>query len=221
MPEQLPLNLSYRPSYGRGDFLVSPCNREAVLWIDKYPYWPVPAVIICGEKGSGKSHLAAIFSQLRLEGSLLTDEIALSIKQSGLRIVVENIDRLQDERALFYLYNHVINRGGALLMTARHIPEFRLKDLQSRMNAVPKIQISTPDEELMYAVLYKAFQDRGLIIDPKVIEYTILRVPRSFWALQRVMEQADLLSLSRGQRITIPLMRIALVRAASEIYGQK
>ena len=106
-------------------------------------------------------------------------------------------------------------------MTARHIPEFRLKDLQSRMNAVPKIQISTPDEELMYAVLYKAFQDRGLIIDPKVIEYTILRVPRSFWALQRVMEQADLLSLSRGQRITIPLMRIALVRAASEIYGQK
>lgn len=211
MQEQLPLTLSYRPSYGRGDFLVAPCNREAVLWIDRYPNWPIPAVIICGETGSGKSHLAAIFSQTRLDGYSLTDEMVFNI--SDPRVVVENIDMLRDEEALFYLYNRMIAGGGALLMTAHQVPQFHLKDLQSRMNAVPKIYISMPDDELMYAVLYKAFQDRGLIIDPRVIEYTILRVPRSFRAMQQVIEQADLLSLSRGQRITIPLMRLAIERA--------
>ncbi len=211
MQEQLPLTLSYRPSYGRGDFLVAPCNREAVLWIDRYPNWPIPAVIICGERGSGKSHLAAIFSQTRLDGYSLTDEMAFNITDP--RVVVENIDMLRDEEALFYLYNRMIAGGGALLMTAQKVPQFHLKDLQSRMNAVPKIYISMPDDELMYAVLYKAFQDRGLIIDPRVIEYTILRVPRSFRAMQQVIEQADLLSLSRGQRITIPLMRLAIERA--------
>lgn len=211
MLEQLPLTFSYRSSYGRGDFLVAPCNQEAVLWIDKYPDWPVPAVIICGETGSGKSHLAAIFSQTRLNGSQLTDEIALNISAS--RIVVENIDMLRDEQALFYLYNRIVMKGGALLMTTHQVPHFHLKDLQSRMNAVPKIYISMPDDELMYAVFYKAFQERGLVIDPRVIEYTIIRVPRSFRAMQQVIEQADRLSLSRGQRITIPLMRTAIERA--------
>lgn len=213
MQEQLPLTFSYRPAYGRNDFLVAPCNVQAVRWIDQYPNWPMPAVIICGEAGSGKSHLASVFSSVRLEGASLTHQQALTVSEP--KIVVENIENIRDEEALFHLYNQVVAQGGALLMTARKIPCFQLKDLQSRLNAVPKIYISMPDEELIYAVLYKAFQDRGVLIPPRVLEYAVVRLPRSFDTVRRVIEQADLLSLSRGQRVTIPLMKRAIEQVSS------
>ncbi len=208
MQEQLPLTFSYRPAYGRHDFLVAPCNVEAVKWIDDYLHWTTPVTLLCGESGSGKSHLAAIFSQTRIDGAALTNDIALNLPD--LKIVVENVDCVSDEEALFHLYNEVVAHNGHLLMTARQVPQFKLPDLQSRLNAVPKIYISMPDEELIYVVLMKTFQDRGLLIEPKVLEYVVLRLPRSFEALQRVIEQADLLSLSRGQKVTIPLMKKAL-----------
>ncbi len=208
MQEQLPLTFSYRPIFGRKDFIVAPCNIEAVKWIDDYPHWPMPVVLICGEAGSGKSHLASIFSQTCIDGATLSNDTVFNM--SDCRIVVENIDRVENEEALFHLYNHVMAQGKFMLMTARRLPQFRLKDLQSRINTVPKVYISVPDEDLIFAVLTKAFQERGLIIEPRVLEFVVFRLPRSFDAVQRLIEQADLLSLIRGQKVTVPLMKKAL-----------
>lgn len=205
MSEQLAFSLTYRPAFGRSDFLVSSCNQEAVAWIDKYPNWPTNALVICGEKGSGKSHLASIFSQVQIDASALTVDYALS--ETANKVVVEDVDFLRDENALFHLYNNLTARNGALLMTATRMPMFRLKDLQSRFNSVPKVFISMPDEELLGAVLTKAFYDKHLLIDLKVVDYALARIPRSFEVIQRLIEEADTLSLQRKQRITIPLMR--------------
>ena len=215
MQEQLAFSLTYRPAFGRSDFLISACNQEAVTWIDRYPDWSSNAFVICGEKGSGKSHLASIFSQTQIDASSLTVEQALS--ETAMKVVVEDIDLLRNEAALFHLYNNITARNGALLMTATRMPVFRLKDLQSRFNSVPKVFISMPDEELLSAVLTKAFYDRHLYIDLKVIDYALARIPRSFESVQRLIEEADLLSLQRKQRITIPLMRQVL----DNLFSQK
>ncbi|MBR4315699.1 MAG: DNA replication protein, partial [Alphaproteobacteria bacterium] len=62
--QQLPLLLEHRRLLGREDFLVSPCNVEAVEWIDLYPDWNNNfAVVILGEKSSGKTHLSWLFSE--------------------------------------------------------------------------------------------------------------------------------------------------------------
>lgn len=205
---QLAFPLSYRPAFGRSDFLVGACNQEAVEWIDSYPNWPQPVLIICGESGSGKSHLASIFSQTQISARALT--LRRAISEAAEKIVVEDIDFLASEEALFHLYNQVVARKGALLMTARRLPVFKLKDLRSRLNAAPQVHISMPDEELLGAVLIKAFYERQLWVDPKVIEYTVLRLPRSFELVQAVIKEADLLSLEKQQKITIPLMRQVL-----------
>ena len=48
--QQLPLLLEHRRLLGREDFLVSPCNIEAVEWIDAYPDWSGNfAVVVLGE----------------------------------------------------------------------------------------------------------------------------------------------------------------------------
>lgn len=205
---QLPLSLPYRTAFGREDFLVAPCNVEAVSWIDKYPDWPVHALLICGEAGSGKTHLASIFSDYQLNAADLRDDFFLP---SGIsKVVIEGVDCLQDEMVLFHLYNQIQELGDALLMTARETPVFKLPDLRSRLNAVPKAIISSPDDELIYAVLMKAFCEKHVSISPAVLEYAVRHIERSFSAAQAVIEAADALSLSAGRKITVPVMKQAI-----------
>ena len=58
---QLALEFAHRPAFGREDFLVSDSNREAVGWVDLWPNWPAPGLIIFGPESSGKTHLAEVW----------------------------------------------------------------------------------------------------------------------------------------------------------------
>ena len=49
MTEQLALEFPSRQAYGRSNFWVAPCNQEAIAWIDRYPEWPMHALLIYGE----------------------------------------------------------------------------------------------------------------------------------------------------------------------------
>ncbi|MFD1378957.1 P-loop NTPase family protein [Fodinicurvata halophila] len=59
--KQLTLEIEPRPALGREDFLVSPGNRAAVEWIDRWPDWPAPTLALSGPAGSGKTHLAQVW----------------------------------------------------------------------------------------------------------------------------------------------------------------
>ena len=58
---QLAFAFEHRPSLPGDDFLVTPSNREAVAWLDAWPAWPAPLLVIHGPNGSGKSHLGQVY----------------------------------------------------------------------------------------------------------------------------------------------------------------
>ncbi|KAF0226913.1 MAG: chromosomal replication initiator [Beijerinckiaceae bacterium] len=60
--DQLLLPLLSSPRFGREDFLVGRANDAAFAYIERWPRWLAPAVVIAGPEGSGKTHLAAIFA---------------------------------------------------------------------------------------------------------------------------------------------------------------
>src|SRR5690606_34361507 len=62
MPDQLSLGLTLPVSYAREDFLVAPGNAAALAWIDRWPDWPNGVLILYGQAGSGKTHLAQIWA---------------------------------------------------------------------------------------------------------------------------------------------------------------
>ncbi|MBR4625375.1 MAG: chromosomal replication initiator DnaA [Alphaproteobacteria bacterium] len=206
MTEQLAFDLTARHACGRSDFWVAPCNQEAIAWIDKYPNWPMHALLIYGEEGSGKSHLASIFSDEHIEAIDLNETIV----PKSQKIVVENVDQLKNEEALFHLFNSVQEMGGGLLMTARKLPVFSLPDLQSRISMIPKAEIKMPDDQTIEAVCAKVFEDKQITVDPVVFSYIATHLTRSFASVQRVLNLADAMALEKGRRITVPLMKEAI-----------
>ena len=211
--KQLTLDLPYRQTFDRQGFVVSPCNSMAVLWIDRYPNWGAHALLVYGPKGCGKTHLSHMFASKHLE--------AADLPETGWpeadRLVVENIDRLTNEKALFHLFNWTKEQNIGLLMTATEIPQFKLPDLSSRIMMCPKVPILPPDDELIYAVLSKAFSDRGIAVDSSVLEYATRYTERTFEAVQALIDMADTFALSQNRRITIPIVKqvLADLRAAS------
>jgi chromosomal replication initiation ATPase DnaA len=204
---QLPLSLSYRKAFGRKDFIVAPCNLEAVSWIDKWPNWPTPALLIYGESGAGKTHLSSIFSEYKINASELTDDFLPFFQK---KIVVEDLENLASEVALFHLFNFIRDLGGSLLLTAKSIPNFSLPDLQSRIQAIPKAPITIPDENFVFQFLSLSFKERHVLVDDSVLNYAVRHMERSFDTIQRVIQTADTLSLAENRKITIPVMKTTL-----------
>ena len=62
---QLPLDLQFISTPGREDFILGDCNRVAASWIDRWPDWPgqYRVLNLVGAQASGKSHLAAIWTE--------------------------------------------------------------------------------------------------------------------------------------------------------------
>jgi len=133
--------------------------------------------------------------------------------------VVEDIDRVAyDEKPLFHLLNLAREKQLSVLLTARNSPNrwrVALPDLLSRLNAVPVVAISPPDEALIRTVLLKHFADRQLDIDPKVLTYLALHVDRSLAAAEAAVAAVDRAALATGRKISRQLVIETLQESAS------
>ena len=211
---QLPLDLPLEAGKGIDDLVVSHVNRDAVDFIESWPDWPVPIVILAGPIGVGKSHLAAIWAYLA-EATFLPPSGELKLKPNcPPNVVVEDIGPGNfDETALFHLINSVRSSKGSLLLTSRDWPGnwgMKLPDLTSRMKLARLIELNEPDDQFLIAVMTKLFADRQLDVDGSVIDYMVLRMERSLGCAQSLVEILDELSMAQQRSITKPLAAEAL-----------
>lgn len=214
MNRQLVFDLGHRSAHGYEDFLVAPCNGDAVAWLDRWPGWPAPALALYGPAGCGKTHLAHIWktrSGARLvAGTALARTAPDRLLAKSTCIVVDDAGAGVDERNLLHLYNMIAEAGGSLLVTARMPParwNLELPDLRSRLAAAPAVAIGRPDDDLIGAVLVKQFADRQVQIDGDVLTYVMARMERSFAAARSLAAALDHAALAGKRRITIPLAR--------------
>lgn len=212
-PQQLPLDLAFRPALGMADFVIAPGNRDAVAWIDRWPDWPSHALAIHGPKGSGKSHLAHVW-QARSNAVFLdtapADDVALP------RAIVldgpwPNAD--WEEAALFHLHNRLREDGGHLLIVSETPPArwpVALPDLASRLAAIPAVALDAPDDDLLVAVMAKQFADRGLEVNEDVLRYVAARVERSFATAAETVARIDRAALAQQRKVTLAMVRVLI-----------
>lgn len=212
---QLPLGFTPSTAMGEADFVETEGNAEALALLRRWPQWPSHGVILCGPRGSGKTHLAHIWAAR--SGAVF----ATAPRQpEGRLFVVEDVEAYMGqpaaEEALFHLLNRLMSEQGHVLFTATKPPAqwpLQLPDLRSRLQALPLVSISPPDEVALAAVMGKLFADRQLLVPAEVIEYLVRRIERSYASAHATVVACDAASLATGRAITLPLVREVLARA--------
>jgi chromosomal replication initiation ATPase DnaA len=209
-PRQLALALDHAESLAREDFLGGPSNAAALALIESYPDWPGRGAVLVGPEGSGKSHLAAIWAAeagARSLGARTLADTHLPAALATGTLVVEDIAPGDfDERALFHLLNLAHEEQAYLLLTARTAPagwNVAIRDLESRLKALPVVALAPPDDALLRAVLVKLFADRQLLVDESLVGYVATRIERSFAAARTIVGRLD----QEAMRLQRPLTR--------------
>ena len=207
-PRQLAFALPHAESFSRDDFLEGPANAAALSLIESWPEWPNRIMLLAGPEGCGKSHLATIWAEQAGARSISAHALTAAAVPGALAtgaVVIEDLNpQAFDERALFHLMNLAREEGAFDLMTARVPPvafEVELRDLRSRLRAVPVVTLMPPDDQLLRSLIVKFCADRQLIVDETVVSFLATRIERSFAAARRAVEQLDAEALRLGRPV--------------------
>ena len=208
-PRQLVLALDHSVSFAREDFLRGPSNVAALTLIERWPDWPDRIVAVIGPEGSGKSHLAAIWAEATGARILSAKLLSLSDLPAAFAtgaLVLEDLEFAGlDERALFHFLNLARENGAFVLITSRSpLSTFpvAIRDLASRMRAVPSVTMSAPDDALLRALIVKLAADRQISVDEALVNYLANRIERSFVAARAAIDRLDEEALRQHRPVT-------------------
>jgi len=131
--------------------------------------------------------------------------VDVSVVATG-ALVVEDLRPADfDERAMFHLMNLAREDDAFVLMTARVPPsafEVELRDLRSRLRAVPTVPLLPPDDLLFRSLIVKFCADRQMTVDESVVAFLATRIERSVVAARQTVEMLDSEALRLGRPVT-------------------
>jgi len=208
-PRQLVLALDHAVSFAREDFLGGPSNASALTLIERWPDWPDRIMALVGPEGAGKSHLATIWAETtgaRVLAAKLLPETDLPSAFATGALVVEDLDPTDlDERALFHLINLAKEERAYVLLTSRLAPAgfpVAIRDLASRLRAVPTVALAPPDDDLLRLLIVKLAADRQIHVDEPLVNYLANRIERSFAAAHAAVVRLDEEAMRQHRPVT-------------------
>jgi chromosomal replication initiation ATPase DnaA len=218
MTTQFTFDFPHRPAFGADDFLVAASNADAIAWLDRWPDWPSPSLILYGPPGCGKTHLAHVWQERSGARAIAPDALTIEnvpeLIGAASSVVVDAADTAA-ERPLLHLVNLMVERAGHLLLTGRDRPQVwpaALPDLRSRLLAMPMVAVHSPDDALIRGVLLKLFADRQILVSDEVAVFLLHHMERSFAEARRIVAALDRAALAAQRAITLSLARAVLAR---------
>ncbi len=215
--DQLTFKFPFSKKYYQQDFFVSTNNFSAFKLIDSWPNWPGKWLNIFGESGSGKTHLSKILEK-KIKKTKLID--AKNIDRKIIEelnyidcLIVDGFDKNIDEKLLYSIFNQSKQLDNYILITSTNLIQkfnYELKDLSSRINSFIFIGIELPTDDLLKVIITKTFSDKQISISPKLTEFIIKNIERSYEKMFKFLKDVDELSLSTGKSININLIKKVL-----------
>ena len=211
---QLVFNFPFKTKYYEQDFYVSSNNFSAYKLIESWPKWPGKWLNVFGSKGSGKTHLSKILEKKIDRVKILNEnQVSNNILDELNKIeclIIENYTNKIDEKLFYTILNEVKQLDNYVVVNSiKPLQEndFKLQDLQSRINSFVFIGIDLPTDDLLKVIISKSFSEKQIKLDPKITEYIIKNVDRSYEKMIKFVRDIDELSLSSGKSININLIK--------------
>jgi len=215
--DQLTFKFPFSKKYYEQDFFVSSNNFSAYKLIDSWPNWSGKWLNIFGESGSGKTHLSKILEKKIKKTKMINaeniDNKTIEYLSSLDCLIIENFKNNIDEKLLYSILNQSKQLDNFLLINSRisiKNYDLKLKDLKSRLNSFVFIGIDLPNDDLLKVMITKSLSDKQISISPKLSDYIINNVERSYEKMIKFIKDLDELSLSTGKSININLIKKVL-----------
>ena len=211
--DQLTFKFPFSKKYYEQDYFVSNNNFAAFKLIDSWPNWPGKWLNVFGEKGSGKTHLSKILEKKIKKSKLIeAKNVDNKIMEELNRIeclIIDSFENNINEDILYSILNHSKQIDNFIVINSNSPINnyFNLKDLRSRSNSFIFIGIDLPSDDLLRVLIAKTLSDNQTTISPKLIDYIINNVERSYEKMFKFLKELDELSLSTGKSININLIK--------------
>ena len=214
---QLVFKFPFKTKYYEQDFYVSSNNFSAYKLIERWPNWPGKWLNVFGAAGSGKTHLSKILEKKIdkikvLDANLVNNTVVDELNNLDC-LIIDNYKNNINEKLFYSILNQSKQLENYIVINS--IPSlkelnFELKDLQSRTNSFVYIGIELPTDDLLQVIISKSFSDKQINLNPKISDYIIKNVERSYEKMFKFLKDIDELSLSTGKSININLIKKVL-----------
>ncbi|MDA8688299.1 DNA replication protein [Candidatus Pelagibacter bacterium] len=216
---QLVFKFPFKTKYYEQDFYVSSNNFPAYKLIESWPNWPGRWLNVFGASGSGKTHLSKILekkiNKIRLvDAKNINNKIVEELNHIEC-LIIDNYNNNISENLLYSILNQSKQLENYIVINSiTSVRDFTydLKDLQSRIYSYIYIGIELPTDDLLQVIISKTFSDRQISLNPKISEYIINNVERSYEKMFKLLKDIDELSLSTGKSININLIKKVLAK---------
>jgi chromosomal replication initiation ATPase DnaA len=214
---QLVFKFPFKTIYFEQDFYVSNNNFAVYKLIESWPNWSGKWINIFGDTGSGKTHLSKILEKkikkLKLIKAKDVDDKILQKLHTNECLIIDNYQNDIEEKLFYSILNQSKQLENFIVINSIYPikkTKFNLKDLKSRIDSFIHIGIELPTDDLLKVIISKSFSDKQININPKISEYIIKNVERSYEKMFKFLKDIDELSLSTGKSININLIKKVL-----------
>jgi len=214
---QLIFKFPFKTKYFEQDFYVSNNNFSAYKLIENWPNWSSKWLNVFGSTGSGKTHLSKILEKkiknIEIINAKAVEEKTIDKLEKLQCLIIDNYENNIDQKFLYSLLNQSKQLENFILINSiKPISDFKyeLPDLKSRLDSFLFIGIDLPTDELLKVIITKSFSDKQVELDPKVSDFIIKNVDRSYDKIFKFLKEVDELSLSSGKPININLIKKVL-----------
>lgn len=204
---QLALSLpSEPPRYDKDAFFISDANRAAWQCVKSWWASSEPVLVISGPASAGKTHLLHIAVK-ELSGNVADTHYWSENTERAACIGIDDLPASDSKQFLSHIEGLTSANVRLVLAGNGHPAEWAggLKDLRTRLEAMPRATLGEPDEALLRTVIAKSFRDRQILVDPRVIDYAAPRLSRTFAAAQAFVTLSDEKALKTKQKISTSL----------------
>ena len=206
MIKQKIFNFNFNLNDNNSNFFVNSTNKNA---FDGITSQNLKGIFLVGPNKSGKSSLADIwlnkFNGIKFNNNF--EQIINNYKN----VLIDDIDRKNNEENLFHILNHCKLNNLRILITSKYqIKDMQLglNDLISRIKTFNFFEIYKPDDEMLINLLTKLFVEKQFVINSNdIFKYILNNAERSYENVFNIVNKLDKLSLEKKRQLTIPLIK--------------